>query len=302
MTDTGTFIAYRNINFREAAVQTIGRVNAIIEQYGAQGMTLSVRQVYYQFVSRGWIPNNDKEYSKLQSLISDGRIAGLISWTAIEDRNRQLMGLRTYDGPAQVLREARSRYKADLWADQDWCPEVWVEKAALEGVISTICNELRVDFFAQRGYNSQSEQWRAGRRFADYTRRGQRPIVFHLGDHDPSGINMTEDNRGRLEMFCGVPVTVQRLALNMDQVRRYNPPPNPAKMTDSRAEDYVGKYGTSSWELDALEPTVIRDLISDAVLRIRDEKRWDAALAEEVADLEELDDMIKAAGGDQGDD
>lgn len=293
----GTFIAYRPKRFRQSDLDDLGRVNNVIDAYSAQGLTLSVRQLYYQFVSRGWCHNNDREYRRIQGLINDGRMAGLVSWDAIEDRNRQLMGLRTYSDPAQVVRSARASYRTDLWANQPWRPEVWVEKAALEGVISTICNELRVDFFSCRGYNSQSEQWRAGRRFAGRIHDGQRPIVFHLGDHDPSGIHMTEDNRERLSLFAGVPVTVQRLALNMPQVEKYKPPPNPAKMSDSRAEDYVAAYGRTSWELDALEPTVIRDLIRDAVGRVRDPALWDAALADEVADLEELDDMIEMMGG-----
>lgn len=293
----GTFLSYVPRKFGEEALSRIGMINQIIDNYQAQGLTLSVRQLYYQFVSRDLCANNDREYNKLQELINNGRMAGLISWTAIEDRNRQLQGLQTYEAPGDVVRAARNSYMIDKWAGQDWLPEVWVEKAALEGVISTICNELQVDFFSCRGYNSQSEQWRAGRRFAGYVQKGQRPIVFHLGDHDPSGLNMTEDNRSRLSLFAGVPVTVQRLALNISQVEQYNPPPNPAKITDSRAGKYIEEYGESSWELDALEPTVIRDLIRNAVGRVRDAEKWDAMLRQEVEDLQVLDEMIELMGG-----
>ncbi|MBU6429986.1 MAG: hypothetical protein KGR26_13310, partial [Cyanobacteria bacterium REEB65] len=170
-------------------------------------------------------------------------------------------------------------------------------KEALVGVISGICNRLRVDFFACRGYNSQSEQWRAGQRFQGYQMKGQRPIVFHLGDHDPSGIDMTRDNRERLEMFAGVPVAVQRLALNMPQIEELNPPPNPAKLTDVRARDYIERYGESSWELDALSPTYIRDLISSAVGRLRDEKAWETALAQEVGERQLMEAYAEEMGG-----
>lgn len=298
-----TYLCYKNINFNKSRLENIAGVNAIIEEYQKQGLTLSVRQIYYQFVSRGWIANKDSEYNRLQSVINDGRIAGLISWTAIEDRNRSLMGLRTYDQPSDVIRAAKVGYRIDKWEGQPWRPEVWIEKAALEGVISSICNELQVDFFSCRGYSSQSEQWRAGQRFAEYVKKGQRPIVFHLGDHDPSGIDMTRDNRERLSMFAGVPVTVQRLALNMPQVEQYSPPPNPAKLSDSRAADYVAQYGDESWELDALSPVVIRDLIRDAIMLVRDEAKWDAALKEEEIDKEELDHMIELMEGKtEGDD
>jgi len=248
------------------------------------------------------IENNLKSYSRLGGLINDGRLAGLISWSAIEDRTRNLMGLPSYTSSAAMLRGVQSQFRLDLWEDQPWRPEVWVEKEALADVVGQICAKLRVDFFPCRGYVSQSEQWRAGRRLRNYVLKGQRPIIFHLGDHDPSGIDMTRDNRDRLSLFAGVDITVVRLALNMEQIERYRPPPNPAKVTDSRFEAYQQKYGDESWELDALNPEVIHNLIENNVRRIRDEKLWDAALAREVADKQDLEDMISEMDSDGDDD
>lgn len=288
---------YTSKKFGAAALRTLGQIAGLIDEYDQRGFALTVRQIHYQFVSRGWAPNTAATYSRLQGLISEGRLAGLLSWTAIEDRNRSLMGHRTYVSPAEAVRAARAEYKIDMWANQEWRPEVWVEKAALEGVVGQIASRLRVDYYACRGYNSQSEQWRAGRRFARRVQEGQRPIVFHLGDHDPSGLDMTRDNRERLSLFAGVPVLVQRLALNMDQVEQYSPPPNYAKPTDSRYEAYQQQYGESSWELDALDPQVIQDLIRDAVDRVRDPVRWDAMLQQETEDLRQLDDVVEVLGG-----
>lgn len=296
--EKGTFICYASKRFSEADTATIVTANEIIAEYEANGLSLTLRQLYYQFVARGLLPNEGKYYAKLGDIVSDGRMAGLISWTAIEDRTRNLKGQTYFESPAEVLRSARASYKTDKWATQDWRPEVWIEKEALVGVIGSICDELGVDYFACRGYNSQSEQWRAGRRFANYIRKGQRPIVFHLGDHDPSGIDMTRDNTDRLSTFAGTTVSVMRLALNFSQVEEYDPPPNPAKLSDSRAARYVETYGDSSWELDALDPLVIRELIRSAVVKIRDDEKWDLALAEEVSDLEKLDMMIEDMEGD----
>lgn len=293
MSDNGTYLQYIPRNFTRSTLELIARANKIIAEYERQGLSLTLRQLYYQFVARGLLPNSDQSYNRLGSTVSDGRLSGLISWTAIEDRTRNLRGLRTYDSPGDAIAGARASYRRDLWADQPWRPEVWIEKEALVGVVESICAELRVDFFACRGYNSQSEQWRAGQRFAEYIRKGQRPIVFHLGDHDPSGIDMTRDNQERLSMFAGVPIQVVRLALNMPQVEQYNPPPNPAKVTDSRARGYIELYGEYSWELDALEPTVLRDLVRNAVLQLRDEERWNRALEAEAEDLRYLDDIIE---------
>jgi len=291
--DTGHYRCYVPKKFQSEAMEIIRMANIIIMDYERQGFSLTLRQLYYQFVSKGFLPNNQKQYDRLGSIISDARLAGLVSWTAIEDRTRNLRGTNTYETPADAVKEARAAYATDLWAGQYFRPEVWIEKDALIGVISKVCADNRVNFFGCRGYNSQSEQWRAGQRFANYINKGQRPVVLHLGDHDPSGIDMTRDNQERLSMFAGVPVTVQRLALNWDQVEQYNPPPNPAKMSDSRAADYVDKFGESSWELDALEPSVIARLIETAIAQYRDPAKWSAALAAEAEDKNTLDLIIE---------
>lgn len=293
MSDTGHFRCYTPKRFSDDVRDMIGQANDILADYRRRGYVLTLRQLYYQFVARGLFANDQRNYSKLGSAISDGRLAGLVDWEAIEDHTRNLQGLETYEDPTAVLAAARASYRRDLWATQEWRPEVWIEKDALTGVVAGICNRLRVDFFACRGYNSQSEQWRAGMRFAEYVRKGQRPIVFHIGDHDPSGMDMTRDNQDRLTLFAGVPVLVVRLALNMSQIEELNPPPNPAKVTDSRFAAYQAEYGDESWELDALPPEYIEKLIADNVAKVRDEAAWSDALAAETADKDRLDRIIE---------
>lgn len=266
----------------------IVHANKIITEYQEQGFTLTLRQLYYQFVSRDLLANKQSEYKRMGSVINDARLAGLIDWDAIEDRTRNVRDIPTWDSPASIINAAVRSYKEDVWADQEYRPEIWIEKDALIGVIEPVCERYRVPYFACRGYTSQSEQYRAGKRFADVANSGQIPIVFHLGDHDPSGVHMTEDNRTRLEMLAGQEVELVRLALNMDQIRKYNPPPNPAKESDKRAAAYIRKYGKKSWELDALDPKVIDALIKRNLDRIIDRDRWDAALAREEQRRETL--------------
>jgi hypothetical protein len=288
-----TFRAYGpEKRLRADALEMIGQVNQVLAQAKVDGVSMTLRNVHYKFVKNKWYPNTDSSYQKLKRVVGDGRLAGLISWEEIEDQERDLHGFTTYAAPEQILSGMADKYHRDLWAGQVWRPEVWVEKKGMTNVVSGICNQLRVDFFACKGYNSLTEAWKAGQRMADYIQRGQRPIVFHLGDHDPSGLDMTRDNRERLELFAGVPVMVVRLALNMDQVEELNLPPDPAKSTDSRFDAYELEYGTkSSWEIDALEPTYIRDLIASNVRRIRDEGLWDEALAQEVEDKRYLKEL-----------
>lgn len=273
--------AFIEKRFNRSSRKIIDQANAIIAEYQAKGFSLTLRQLYYQFVSRALLDNKQSEYKRLGSVINDARLAGKIDWSAIEDRTRYLRGVNTYDDPSDAINTALRDYREDLWESQDFRPEVWIEKDALVGVVEPVCVRWRVNFFACRGYSSQSEQYGAGKRFARMRRDGVRPVVLHLGDHDPSGMDMTRDNRDRLAMFARMGVTVKRLALNMDQIEQYDPPPNPAKETDSRAAGYIEEFGESSWELDALDPTVIDALIEEAITEELDREAWDAALREE---------------------
>lgn len=285
-------IAYQSFNFRRATLSIIETANKIIEDYQAQGFDLTLRQLYYQFVSRDIIPNNQKEYDKLGSIINDARLAGLIDWNAIVDRTRNLRGLSHWDNPQDILRGAEYGYRVDKWKNQEYRPEVWIEKDALVGVISGVCNELDIPYFSCRGYSSQSEMWRAAMRMEHHMKNNQIPYLVHLGDHDPSGIDMSRDITDRLEMFTseyeGEGFHVKRIALNFNQVQQYGPPPNPAKLTDSRVEKYIEEYGHESWELDALEPQTIVDLIRDEIGAIRNEDTWEADEEAEEKEKEEL--------------
>lgn len=296
--DNGTFRCYVPKKFTAAHLEIIEKANAVIAEYEGQGYSLTLRQLFYQGVARGWWPNRQEQYTRLGDILTAGRLAGVVSWTAIEDRGRNLMGLNSVDGPPEAIKGMMEEYRLDLWANQDWRPEVWVEKQALEGVIGGICNQLRVDFYATKGYASISETWRAGNRLKGYINKGQRPIIFHLGDHDPSGIDMTRHVQETLSMFVGSPVLVQRLALNMDQVEELDPPPNPVKFSDSRAEGYVRRFGEESWELDALPPDAISSIIEDAILRIRDPGKWDEMVSEETQDKRVMEDILKEHFGD----
>lgn len=272
------------------SLATVEQANEIVADYTAQGFQLTVRQIYYQFVARALIDNTEKSYKNLSKILNMGRMAGLIDWDAIEDRTRSLeTNLRLRD-PKHGIELIRNQYAIDMWGNQPQRVEVWIEKEALAGVIAGVCGELDVPYFACRGYVSQSEQWRAGHRF----RRSERTVVLHLGDHDPSGMDMTRDNDRRLTLFAGYEsVTVRRIALNMDQIEEHNPPPQPAKGTDARFPDYLAKYGDESWELDALEPQMLVDLIRETIGEYVDDDAWAEREEQLEEDLAKLDGFIE---------
>ncbi len=273
---------YRAHRFKTAAQNTIDQAQEVIAEMEAQGYVLTLRQLYYQFVSRNWIANEEREYKRLGRIMADAREDGQVSWTAIEDRGRNCYGPNPEEDPAKVVDGIEHGLVFDLWARQDDYVEVWVEKSALEGVVARPCDKLHVPYMACKGYLSTSEAWRAGQRFREALDDGKRCTLIHLSDHDPSGFDMTRDNGERLNLFAETErVTVRRIALNMDQVEQYGPPPNPTKLTDSRAPGYVREFGTSSWELDALEPSVLDALITDTVDEYRNIDRWEEALEDQ---------------------
>lgn len=268
-------------NFRSDSLVVIDKANEIIADYQAQGFTLTLRQLYYQFVSRDLIKNSQTEYKRLGSIINDARLAGLLDWSAIEDRGRSQHTHSSWSNPQGILNSAASWYAENPWLGQDYRPFLRIEKDALIGVVEPACNRWRIPFIGCRGYTSQTEAYEAGKLFGRLIRRGVTPVVIYLGDHDPSGVDMTRDNEERLSMFAREGVEVRRIALNWDQIEEYGPPPNPAKETDSRSGPYIDQFGESSWELDALEPTVIDSLIDDVVSELVDQDAWDESIAAE---------------------
>lgn len=284
---------YEPVKFRRSTLEIIDLANRIATQYAAMGFNLTLRQLYYQFISRDFFPNTERSYNKLGRTINDARMAGLFDWNFIQDRGRTAYGTgwAEHETPehADVIRDAQRFMSVDLWQDQDYRVEVWVEKQALEEVVQRAANRFRVGYFACKGYVSQSEMWAAGRRLGEVAVNGQRPLVIHLGDHDPSGIDMTRDVGERLSLFAETEVEIRRIALNMDQIERYSPPPNPAKMTDSRFAGYAAEFGNESWELDALRPEQLVDLISEEIESVLDRETYQERRNEEAELRSEFD-------------
>lgn len=289
-------ICYTPKRFRADALAIIETADAICDEYISDGLNLTLRQLYYQFVSRDIIPNNMKSYKRLQKIINEARLAGLISWEAIIDRTRNLETHSAWWQPSSIISSAAQSYRRYMWDKQEYGVQVWVEKDALMGVVERAAEQYRLPYFSCRGYVSQSELWKAAQNL-----EGPSPvIILHLGDHDPSGVDMTRDIQDRFNLFGADNVIVERIALTMKQINALKPPPNPAKLTDSRAEGYIKKFGQQSWELDALNPQYIVSLIEEHARKYIDFKQWNADLKKEDEERDGLskislhyDDVVK---------
>jgi hypothetical protein len=281
-------------NFRPATMETIERANTIISDYRRQGLRLTLRQLYYQFVSKNWITNTERSYKNLGSILNDARLAGLVDWAAIEDRNREPVMWAEYDNIKELIESSIDRFRLPRWKDQEHYVELWVEKAALAGVLEPLAAEFHVTLMVNRGYSSASAMYESAQRFARHCDgEGRNPTLFYLGDHDPSGEDMVRDIKDRLVLFGVSDIRVEKLALTMEQVRQYHPPPNPAKTTDSRHAGYVTEHGTtSSWEVDALNPATLAQIIRKAFKGVIDPDKMQAVKAKEAEQRSKLEDAV----------
>lgn len=278
---------------RQATLTMIERINVVLDEYA---YPLTNRQVHYQFVARNWYDNTDTNARLLMRTVRDGRNAGLIDWDKIIDRSREELGNQTWSSAKALLAVARDGFALDKWTTQPYAPVVWVEKRAAVGVIEDVCNDLGVRFLATSGYNGTTVAREYGEQCRAMLEEGRRsPVVLHLGDHDPSGVDMSRDLAKRLRLYSGQKIDVRRLALNLGQVRRSKLPSQKVKKTDTRTHAYEQKYGGECWELDALDPDVIADLIRTAVMAVRDEDLWAKALRGETRERRWLQRVVRSA-------
>lgn len=301
----------------------IAVIDRVLREYAKAGYDLTLRQLYYQMIAKDLFPdswideaynrrngladdtkNTVKSYKRLGDIVSKAREGGMLDWDHIVDRGRSLEKRPEWRDPNRFMESVAPQFAIDTWADQPTRVEVWVEKDALSGVLARACEPLDVPYFACKGYASASSIWQAAhqRMLRGYGNAGQEIVIIHLGDHDPSGMDMTRDVTDRLRLFASPlkgmerpKISVERIALNMDQVEEYQPPPNPAKESDPRSAKYVHQHGDESWELDALDPPVIVGLIQEAVERHLDWELFDARKALETKWRDELIELAASA-------
>lgn len=294
-------IRYEQHGFTAERNKLIVQADKILTEYAADGYTLTIRQLYYQLVSGNVIKNVPQEYKSLVDLMTKARLAGLIDWEAIEDRTRNVQIPTTWENLPQILEAAYRGYKENPWEKQENYVEVWVEKEALSNVLDRACDDFRVPWFCCKGYPSLSEMWRTSLRLLRQAHpsnggSGKQVTILYLGDHDPSGIDMVRNLRDRLKLLTyELDMDIMRIALNMAQIEEYALPPNPAKETDSRSPGYVEKYGNESWELDALKPQLLVDLIQDNLRGLIDNEAWGMSAVEEADAKKQLRGIINAA-------
>jgi hypothetical protein len=294
---------FRDIRLSKANKIRLDQINSIIQEYQAQGYRLTLRQLYYQLVSRDIIPNKAAEYGKLSTILKEWRMAWIVDWSAIEDRVRVPDRPYFADSPSDAINDIIRAYRLDRMAGQDTYLEVWVEKDALSGVLKRVTEKYGINIMVNRGYSSVSAMYDAFRRFKTAHDNNQKVRVIYLGDYDPSGIDMIRDINDRIteffsyrrsdeemdghwwENYYDMDFEIVPIALTREQIDLYNPPPNPAKTTDPRSGKFISENGHQSWEVDALKPQVLNTLLDTAITEFIDVDKYEAVIEQEKQDI-----------------
>lgn len=290
-------IEFRKTNIRPASRERLEEINAIVEEYAAAGHRMTLRQLYYQLVSRAVIPNKQAEYSKLSNLLKEGRMAGIVDWDVLEDRLRVPERPYWVTGIADALDDTLRQYRLDRQIGQPRKLLVIVEKDALSGVLKPITHKYMIPLLVNRGYGSCTVMKDL---YDMFSRDGRDAKIIYIGDHDPSGLDMVRDVYERVHEFGSqgaINMDIEHIALTWDQIQAYSPPPNPAKVTDPRAKDYIAKFGRTSWEVDALRPQVLSGILTQAIENHMDIKQYKEMLKLERDQKEELRILIDKYGG-----
>ena len=279
--------------FNKKRMKLILDINDIISSYYDKGMKITVRQAYYQAVSKNLIPNNANQYNKIVNLIADGRMYGLIDWNMIEDRTRHLRENNHWESPEEIIHDAIDWYQIDTRTTQPTYLEAWIEKDSLVSILEATCRRLDVPCFSCRGNPSITSLYEAAIRFAEHQEQGQRCIILYAGDHDPSGLNIPAVIQERFYDFH-VEVELIRIGITLDQIRELNLPPFPAKEKDKNIKKYIAQTGLKqAWELDALPPETLSYLFESHILAFTDKDLWIKETQREKQDKTRLSEMLK---------
>ena len=279
--------------FRKTSLVAIERANAILDEYRAKGFeAMTLRQIFYQFVARQFLPNTVPKYKGLLSILNHARLAGVIDWDNIQDESRTLRSRPSWGNPTKFMASVVPQYHLNRWEGQQHRVEVWVEKEALVLVLGPTCHRLDVPLFACKGNDSQGLMYESAQRLKESLDDGKTVTVLYLGDHDPTGVDISRDIRERLDIFgCG-DVELERIALNIDQVRDFNLPSQTVKEKDKRTPGYKKKFGDQCWELDALAPEKLVELVDSEICRRIDIDVWNRVVDQEAEDHRVLDEAL----------
>lgn len=286
-TTYGTSPVKRQRRTQNAIAELRGSLRGIVAKY----KPMTVRQVYYQAVTRALIDKTENGYKTICRLLADMRREGELPYEWIADNTRWMRKPKTYSGLAGMLDYAQRTYRRSVWDDQDAYVEIWLEKEALAGVLYDVTARWDVPLMVTRGYPSISFIHSA----ADAITGLDKPVyLYYFGDHDPSGVDIPRTvEEGIRDLAPDVDLHFERVAVTVDQIAGLRLPTRPTKSSDTRSKNFVG----DSVEVDAIEPDSLRDLAEDSIVQHIDDQVLARMQAVEQAERETLATFLDQIGG-----
>jgi len=279
-------------NHQVDKLNKVQEVLAELEDY----KPLTLRQVYYQLVGRGYIENKVSQYGMLSNLLKWARIHGHIAWEDVEDRVRAFHNARGFENKESFIKQEIKNflygYRRHLLQTQEKYIEVWIEKDALSSIFRRIAMPYCIPTVVCRGFSSVSFLNEFRTRL--YYNRYKKPVMLYFGDFDPSGVEMLRAMKTTLEKELGVKgIEFKRVALQKEDIFKYQLPHNPdaLKKTDTRARKHLEAYGELAVELDALRPDVLEGKIRKAIEAELDMDDFQRELQEQKKDLEGIEEL-----------
>ena len=248
----------------------------------------SVRAVCYQLFNRKLITSMAKaETNRVSTQLRDARESGFLPWHWIVDETRAAECSQAWKDPAAYVETVKRSYRRDRWADQPERIEVWSEKGTIRGTLAPVLHEYGIIFRVMHGYGSAT----AIHDVAVQSAESEKPTtVFYVGDWDPSGLHMSEEDLPDRVRRYGGDIDIERVALTSGHVNAGDLPSFGAdeKTRDPRFAWFVKRYGRRCWELDALSPVVLRQEVELAIKSRLDHAAWKLAGYAEQAEKESI--------------
>jgi hypothetical protein len=254
---------------------------------------ISVRGVAYKLFVAEEIPSMEKSnVDKVGRMLVYGREHGVVDWDDIVDDTRTAERPAMWDNLADYGAAVARSYRLDRWASLPYNVQVWSEKATVGGVLRPITEEYGVPFLAVHGFSSATQLHDT----AVASKKDRRDLVIlYVGDHDPSGMFMSEvDVPKRLEKYDGY-ATIRRIALVEEDLPGL--PSFPAKEKDPRYKWFRSHYSEDAWELDALDPNVLRERVEEAIKEYIDPEMWERMDLIEEAQQKTVEEVARAMAG-----
>jgi len=244
---------------------------------------MTVRQVFYQLVSRGVIEKTEREYDNtVGRLLTKMRRDGRIPYGWIADNTRWMRKPRTFASMQGMLNLTAETYRRAIWNEQPAYVEIWLEKDALAGVLMEETIPWDVPLMVTRGYASLSYLHEAAETIAE---QGKPAFLYYFGDYDPSGVDIPRKVEKTLrELAPSAEIHFQRMAVTEEQILEFNLPTRPTKATDSRSKS----FGRESVEVDAIPPKHLREIAQRCIVQHVDKRIHERTMAIEQQELETL--------------